>query len=80
MRIEYTKAAQKSLRAMPAATAQRIMAAVDGYAASGSGDVKKLRGRDEYRLRVGGWRVLFEKDRDILIVVLALGSRGDVYK
>lgn len=45
------------------------------------GDVKQLKGRPEWRLRLGGWRVLFLVDNDIItITVVALGSRGDVYK
>jgi mRNA interferase RelE/StbE len=45
-----------------------------------SGDVTKLRGsRNEYRLRVGDWRVLFELVGD-QIVVYAIGDRKDIYK
>ena len=45
-----------------------------------SGDVTKLRGsRNEYRLRVGDWRALFELVGDT-IVVYAIGDRKDIYK
>jgi len=44
-------------------------------------DVKSLKGRPEWRLRVGQWRVLLRVDRaNLVIVALALGTRGDVYK
>jgi len=44
-------------------------------------DVKKLRGRPEWRLRIGGWRILFLADnKKITITVISIGSRGDVYK
>ena len=44
-------------------------------------DVKALRGRPEWRLRVGPWRVLLRVDKtNLVIVALTLGSRGDVYK
>ncbi|MCG2758415.1 MAG: type II toxin-antitoxin system RelE/ParE family toxin [Desulfobacteraceae bacterium] len=44
-------------------------------------DVKSLKGRPEWRLRVGQWRVILRVDSDNLVIVaLALGARGDVYK
>jgi len=44
------------------------------------GDVKKLKGIENgYRLRVGGVRVLFEKDGDKINVV-KIDNRGDAYK
>jgi len=43
------------------------------------GDVKKLKGiRGGYRLRVGGVRILFEKDADE-IHVIKIDNRGDIY-
>jgi mRNA interferase RelE/StbE len=45
-----------------------------------SGDVKKLKGsRNQYRLRVGNYRVLFELEADT-ITVYDLGHRKDIYK
>jgi len=44
-------------------------------------DVKTLRGRPEWRLRVGRWRLILRVDKENLVIVaLSLGSRGDVYK
>ncbi len=45
-----------------------------------SGDVKKLKGsKNEYRLRVGDVRVLFELEGK-RIVVYAVGNRKNIYK
>ncbi|MEK6263420.1 MAG: type II toxin-antitoxin system RelE/ParE family toxin [Clostridium sp.] len=46
------------------------------------GDIKKLKGMNEtYRLRVGDFRVLFEKnDKELVIVVIDIGNRGQIYK
>ena len=45
-----------------------------------SGDVKKLKGsKNDYRLRVGDYRVLFELAGD-LIVVYTLGLRKEIYR
>ena len=44
-------------------------------------DVARLQGRPGFRLRTGGWRVIFERDeRTYEINVLRIGPRGDVYK
>ena len=43
------------------------------------GDIKSLTGRNDYRVRVGNYRILFS----ILpnrIVVLDIGPRGQIYK
>ena len=45
-----------------------------------SGDIKKLKGsRNQYRLPVGNYRVLFELEADT-ITVYDLGHRKDIYK
>ena len=44
-------------------------------------DVTPLRGRPGLRLRVGPWRIIFERDEESRIIdVLRIGPRGDVYK
>jgi mRNA interferase RelE/StbE len=48
------------------------------FAVTGHGDVKRLKGRDGMRLRIGDWRVIFYEDRGT-IVVAAAGHRRDIY-
>ncbi|GAB6393412.1 MAG: type II toxin-antitoxin system RelE/ParE family toxin [Treponematales bacterium] len=43
------------------------------------GDIKPLKGRDGYRARKGGFRLLFDKT-DRAIQVFKIESRGQVYK
>lgn len=44
-------------------------------------DVTPLKGRSGFRLRVGGYQVIFERDEaDRSINVLRIGPRGDVDK
>ncbi len=43
--------------------------------------VKKLVGRDEYRIRVGDYRIIYTVDDDIVTVtVIRVGHRSDVYR
>lgn len=44
-------------------------------------DVKRLHGLSGYRLRIGKWRVLFERDDEIKIIAIEkVKARGDAYK
>jgi len=43
-------------------------------------DVKKMKGNDLYRLRSGDYRILYQKQDDILIIlIVAVAHRKDVY-
>ncbi len=44
-----------------------------------SKNIKRLKGMDVYRLRIGDYRVLFEIDKD-LIKILKIGHRKNIYK
>jgi mRNA interferase RelE/StbE len=56
----------------------RIAKKLDAFAATGHGDVKKLKGQPGARLRVGDWRVIFYEEADTIIVV-AVGHRREIY-
>lgn len=44
-------------------------------------DVKKLAGMPYFRLRVGDWRIIFDRDDRIKIISIeAIKPRGDAYK
>lgn len=82
-RIEYTRTALKTLKTMPRNLQAGIIAKVQQLAASpfNASNVKKLVGRNGYRLRVGDWRVIYEVDGDrLIVVVLAITPRGGAYK
>ena len=74
--ILYSKQALKFLQKQDAATARRIVGAINRLP---SGDVKKLQGMSGYRLRVGDYRIIFSKNAEVLLIG-KIDSRGEVYK
>jgi mRNA interferase RelE/StbE len=71
----------KRLARIPNPERRRILTAIDALHSGLSGDIKPMKGREEWRLRIGDWRVLLDiKKEKKTIYVLSVGSRGDVYK
>ncbi|HEX4297756.1 MAG TPA: plasmid stabilization protein [Devosia sp.] len=67
--IIFTSAAARQLDALPDAVRDQLLSDLDRYAMTGQGDVKRLSGRDAYRLRSGRYRVLFDEDRTTVLAV-----------
>lgn len=76
MEIHYSKQAEKFLKKQAASVRSRIIAAIHFLP---GGDVKKLKGRNGYRLRVGDYRVIFDRNGNILLIE-RIDNRGQVYK
>ena len=81
--VRYDSAALKNLGKLPADIRQRIREKVRNL----EGDprppgVKKLKGMtDYYRIRVGEYRVIYAiKDDILLVIIVDVGHRGDVYR
>ena len=76
MTINYSKQAIKFLSKQDKSTRVRIVEAINKLP---QGDVKKLHGQEGYRLRVGDYRVIFNKNGDVLYIE-KIDNRGQVYK
>jgi mRNA interferase RelE/StbE len=78
-RITITKRAEKFIKKQDKSTQKRILKAIIELP---KGDIKRLKGIDGiYRLRVGDFRILFEKnDEELIIIVVDVGNRGEIYK
>ncbi len=81
--IKWAQGAVKDIRRLDNPLVVRITRAIEAFAETGRGDVKRLTNADgAYRLRVGEWRVLFRLvHTDIQIMLIqAVLPRGEVYK
>ncbi len=81
--IKWAQGAVKDIRRLDNPLVVRITRAIEAFAETGRGDVKRLTNADgAYRLRVGEWRVLFRLvHADIQIMLIqAVLPRGEVYK
>ena len=79
--LVYRPAAHRELNRMDRFDAERIIHALEAFAASGLGDIKALKGalKGRYRLRVGKWRIFFSLDQPGSVVVIDVDNRGQAY-
>lgn len=73
--IILTLNAAKDLDALPRDAREQVEAGLDRYAMTGRGDVKALRDRDGYRLRIGSYRVIFDEDATTILAIY-IGRRA----
>ena len=67
--LEFKPRAIRDLDKLPRNLAQRILGKIESLQQGGSSDVKRLTNfTPEYRLRVGDYRVLFERDAASIII------------
>ena len=78
--VTYNRAAAKFLTRMTAKDRKRIMVKIAQYAddpAAQTANVTALKGRTGKRLRIGGWRVIFDEAETAIEVLV---PRGSVYQ
>lgn len=82
-RVEVAPAALRQLRKLDRAAQRRVQAAIELLAAEPrpSGAKKLVGGNGEWRVRTGDYRVVYEiHDNVLLILVVAIGHRRDIYE
>ena len=82
--MAFSDKALKSLKKINKPDTQRILSAIDELAANPNEktNVKRLTNHPDalYRLRVGDYRILFDRHDDIRVVaVIDVGHRKDIY-
>jgi mRNA interferase RelE/StbE len=82
-RIEVSATAERQIRKLPRAERVRVIRAIQALSTDPRPlGCRKLSGHDDvFRIRIGRYRVLYSiEDRRLLIIVLKVGDRKDVYR
>jgi mRNA interferase RelE/StbE len=79
-RIVWTDLAKGDVRNLSKPVAMQIFSAFLRFAESGVGDVKALQGREELRLRIGDYRLLFVCPDTDTIEVRRVRHRSEAYR
>jgi mRNA interferase RelE/StbE len=81
--IRWLPHSQRDLKKLDPPIRRRVIDAVKQFAQAGTGDVVRLVDVEppEYRLRVGDWRVRFNRDEERRVLnVLRVLPRGKAYR
>lgn len=78
--IIFTHAAAKDLDALDVEAREMVVTALSLYAVEGRGDVKLLKGRLGFRLRVGRYRVIFDEDKTTILAIYIGKRETTTYK
>jgi mRNA interferase RelE/StbE len=77
--IEYGDTALRDLADLPAKPRAQILRKIERLQHGLHGDIKRLReAQTAYRLRMGNYRILFDVERDV-IVIRRVGDRKSIY-
>ncbi len=81
--IRISASAEKQLKKLPRDDQKRVAAAIMALGENPHPPgVRKLSGYDDvFRIRVGNYRILFSvSEAEVIIIVLKIGHRRDVYR
>ncbi len=82
--INRSKQADKYLRKLPNNIAIKIIDKIEHLARNPyamNNNVKRLQGEDNYRLRVGNYRVIYYINDDIITInIIRINHRKDIYQ
>lgn len=82
-RIDLAPTAARQLRTLDHTARRRVQAAIELLSTEPrpSGAKKLVGGGGEWRVRTGDYRIVYEiHDRKLLVLVIAVGHRRDIYE
>jgi mRNA interferase RelE/StbE len=82
-RIEFSPSAESQFKKLPREVQTRLKPRIDGLTENPfPRGVRKLSAEENlYRLRIGDYRIIYQvKGRVLLILILKIGHRKDVYR
>ncbi len=81
--IEFVNQAAKQFRTLPVQIQEQLKAKIDALSTNPRPHgITKLAGEDDlYRIRSGDYRIIYTiQDRQLLILIVKIGHRRDVYR
>ena len=80
--LKISKSVAKDLRALPKQDVKRILGRIQSLADDPRPEgCEKLSGQERYRLRQGDYRIIYEiEDHVLVVIVVKVGHRRDVYR
>ena len=79
-RYHWTDQARSELRKIERQQALNILLELTRFGETGQGDVRRLKNSDQYRLRVGDYRVRFLALEDGTLRIVHVRHRKDAYR
>jgi len=80
-RVLFRPAAVKDLERLEERDRDLVEEAIERFAETGQGDVKKLKGMERHmRLRAGDWRIRFIYQPPDAILILHIRNRREAYR
>lgn len=83
-RVEFTRSAKREFDGVPRAIQERIGEACRFLTLNPFSEllrIKKLKGAQLYRIRIGDYRIVYEVRQQVLVVVIIkVGHRREVYR
>lgn len=82
-RVTFTTGAARQLRKLDSQARRRVQAAIEllGIDPRPPAATQLVGGGGEWRVRTGDYRIVYEiNDGELLVLVLAVGHRRDVYR
>jgi mRNA interferase RelE/StbE len=82
-RVELTPRAQRDFKALDGSVRVRIKQRIEALAENPYPQgIRKIEGEDElYRLRVGDYRILYQvQGKVLLVLIVGIGHRRDIYR
>lgn len=83
-KLVFLKQPRKKLISLSKSTSKSIIRKIVSIAKEPfkkNNNVEKLQGVDGFRLRHGGWRIIYKVEKEIVtVVVVKIETRGEVYK
>ena len=79
--VEWTEIAIQQLESLDDFVRQRIIRKIKFFSQNSSlRNLKRIKGEDCFRIRIGDYRVLFERVSESKIIILKVGHRKNIYK